>query len=128
MKKLFTIVQSVALLGLMTVGTWAHDQDLKEHVTFHNPVVVNKTWVEPGDYLIRYDAATRQMMIFDGNELVAAAPATVQYNADEFEHDAVLYTRTVIGNVLTGVYLGGQHEALHLQPEIESVSISGVIW
>lgn len=128
MKKLLTSVLSVALLGVLTAGAWAHGKDLKEHVTFHEPVVVNKTWVEPGDYLIRFDADTNQMFIFDGDDLVATAPATVQYNADEFEHDAILYTRTLMGNVLTGVRLGGQHEALQLNPMIDNVSVIGVLW
>ena len=116
MKKLLTSALSLALLGLLTAGAWANGKDLKEHVKFSEQVVVNKTLVEPGNYLIRYDAATSQMFIYDGDELVASAPAAVQYNTDEFEHDAILYTRTTLGNVLTGVRLGGQHEELKLQP------------
>ena len=128
MKKLLTSALSLALLGLLTAGAWANGKDLKEHVKFNEQVVVNKTLVEPGYYLIRYDAATSQMFIYDGDDVVASAPATVRYNADEFDHDAILYTRTALGNVLTSIRLGGQHEALELQPAIETVSVIGVIW
>jgi hypothetical protein len=128
MKRIRMGFLGLALVGLLSVGAFAYPKDLKEHVTFFDDMVVSNTRVEAGDYLIRYDAETSQMMIFEGDDLVATAKATVIVHDDEFDRDAVLYTTTSMGNVLTGVRLGGQRAELQLTPQVSTISIIEVMW
>ncbi|HEX8998672.1 MAG TPA: hypothetical protein VGB07_02160, partial [Blastocatellia bacterium] len=106
---------------LLSIGIVANGKDLKEHVTFTQKIWVNDTLVEPGRYLIRYDAAMGVMKIMEGDEVVAQAQATVTVNDEKFDQDAVLLNTTSKGEVLTGIRLGGQREELHLSEIIASV-------
>lgn len=114
MKKFRTILTAISFLCLLSIGIVANGTDLKEHVTFTQKIWVNDTLVEPGRYLIRYDAAMGVMKIMEGDEVVAQAQATVTVNDEKFDQDAVLLNTTSKGEVLTGIRLGGQREELHL--------------
>jgi len=121
MKKFRTILTAISFLCLLSIGIVANGKDLKEHVTFTQKIWVNDTLVEPGRYLIRYDAAMGVMKIMEGDEVVAQAQATVTVNDEKFDQDAVLLNTTSKGEVLTGIRLGGQREELHLSEIIASV-------
>lgn len=114
MKKFRTILTAISFLCLLSIGIVANGKDLKEHVTFTQKIWVNDTLVEPGRYLIRYDAAMGVMKIMEGDDVVAQAQATVTVNDEKFDQDAVLLNTTSKGEVLTGIRLGGQREELHL--------------
>jgi len=121
MKKFRTILTAISFLCLLSIGIVADGKDLKEHVTFTQKIWVNDTLVEPGRYLIRYDAAMGVMKIMEGDEVVAQAQATVTVNDEKFDQDAVLLNTTSKGEVLTGIRLGGQREELHLSEITASV-------
>lgn len=121
MKKFRTILTAISFLCLLSIGIVANGTDLKEHVTFTQKIWVNDTLVEPGRYLIRYDAAMGVMKIMEGDEVVAQAQATVTVNDEKFDQDAVLLNTTSKGEVLTGIRLGGQREELHLSEITASV-------
>ncbi len=121
MKKFRTILTAISFLCLLSIGIVANGKDLKEHVTFTQKIWVNDTLVEPGRYLIRYDAAMGVMKIMEGDEVVAQAQATVTVNDEKFDQDAVLLNTTSKGEVLTGIRLGGQREELHLSEITASV-------
>jgi hypothetical protein len=114
MKKITTLLTTISFLCLLSIGIVANEGDLKEHVTFTQKIWVNDTMVKPGNYLIRYEAATGMMKIMEGDDVVAQAKATVTVNNDKFDQDALLISNTSKGDVLTGVRLGGQREELHL--------------
>ena len=126
MKKLATGLATLSLLCLLNIGTLAYEKDLKEHVQINNEIWVNNTLVKPGYYLIEYDASNGQMKIMSGKKVVAQAPATVKVSSEKFDRDALLTRTTSMGEQLTGVRLGGQHEELDLNDivvGIEQVSI-----
>ncbi len=126
MKKLATGLATLSLLCLLNIGTLAYEKDLKEHVQFNNKVWVNTALVKPGKYLIKYDASTGEMKIMSGEKVVAQAKAAVKVNSEKFDRDALLTRTTSMGEQLTGVRLGGQHEELDLSDivvGIEQVSL-----
>src|SRR6185503_5381013 len=114
MKKLATGLATLSLLCLLNIGTLAYEKDLKEHVQINDEVWVNNTLVKPGKYLIEYSATTGEMKITSGKKIVAQAKATVKVNSEKFDRDALLTRTTSMGQQLTGVRLGGQHEELDL--------------
>jgi hypothetical protein len=114
MKKITASLMTLSLLCLLNVGTSAYDKNLKEHVQISEKVLVNGTVVKPGFYLIKYNAGTGEMSIMRGHKVVATAKATVKMSGEKFDRDAVLTKSTSMGEVLTGVRLGGQHEELDL--------------
>jgi len=77
--------------------------------------------VKPGKYLIEYSATTGEMKITSGKKIVAQAKATVKVNSERFDRDALLTRTTSMGQQLTGVRLGGQHEELDLSDIVVSI-------
>jgi hypothetical protein len=121
MKKLATGLATLSLLCLLNIGTLAYEKDLKEHVQINDEVWVNNTLVKPGKYLIEYSATTGEMKITSGKQIVAQAKATVKVNSERFDRDALLTRTTSMGQQLTGVRLGGQHEELDLSDIVVSI-------
>jgi len=121
MKKLATGLATLSLLCLLNIGTLAYEKDLKEHVQINDEVWVNNTLVKPGKYLIEYSATTGEMKITSGKQIVAQAKATVKVNSERFDRDALLTRTTSMGQQLTGVRLGGQHEELDLSDTVVSI-------
>jgi len=121
MKKLATGLATLSLLCLLNVGTLAYGKDLKEHVQINDKVWVNNTLVKPGYYLIKYNAGTGEMKIMDRGKVVAQAKATVKVNSEKFDRDTLLTRTTSMGQQLTGVRLGGQHEELDLSDIVAGI-------
>ena len=126
MRKLTTSLIAAGVLALLSIGAFADDKDkmLKEHFEFTNDVMVGKTMVKKGFYLVKYNTQTGMMTIVDegeGKKVIATAKATVKTNDKDFDKDEIL-TKTVSGHeVLTGLRLGGKKEELTL---VENVATS----
>jgi len=135
MKKLANGLTSLSLLCLLSAGVLADHKDLKEHITIHNKVWVNGTEVKPGDYMVRYDASSSEMILERDGKVIAQAKATVVVNGKKFEQDALLTSGPEDAMKLTGVRLGGQHEEIQLtdiatstgQEEFENEFILGFV-
>ena len=112
MKKLILSMMAVGIVGLGSLSGFAQGKDLKEHITIREAIWVNSTSVEPGDYLVKYDAKSGEATIYDGKRLVVTAKATIKISEKPFASDSLLTTTTPAGTKLTGVRLGGQHEEI----------------
>lgn len=112
MKKLIMSLTAISMMGLVTIGGFAQGKDLKEHISFRDKVWVNSTEVEPGDYLVKYDAKTGEVTILNGKKVVATAKATIMTSDKAFTNDALLTSMTSTGTKLTGIRLGGQREEI----------------
>lgn len=112
MKRLMMSLMAVAMMSLASLSTFAQGKNLKEQVTFRETMWINSTSVEPGQYLVKYDATTGEISILDGNKVVATAKATVKTNDKSFTSDALLTSTTPSGMKLTGIRLGGQREEI----------------
>jgi len=115
MKKLVSGLTGLSLLCLLSAGALAdHYKDLKEHVTINNMVWVNGTKVKPGNYLVRYDAASHEMKLERDGKVIVQAEATIVVNNDKFHRDALLTRGSEDSMQLTGIRLGGQREEIQL--------------
>jgi len=112
MKKLIMSLMAVSMMGLVSVGGFAQGKNLKEKVTFRDKLWVNTTAIEPGDYVVKYDASTGEITILNGKKVVATAKATVKTNEKSATGDALLTSTTPAGTQLNGMRFGGQHEEI----------------
>lgn len=112
MKKIIMSLMAVSIMSLASLGVFAQGKNLKEQVTLKETTWVNSTSIEPGSYLVRYDAKTGEITILDGKTVVATAKATVKTNDKSFANDALLTITTPMGRKLTGIRLGGQREEI----------------
>lgn len=112
MKKLILSIMAVGIVGLASLSGFAQGKDLKEQITIREAIWVNSTSVEPGAYLVKYDAKTGEASIYDGKRLVVTVKATIKTSEKPFAGDALLTITTPTGTKLTGVRLGGQHEEI----------------
>jgi hypothetical protein len=109
MKKLILGIMAVGIVGLASLSGYAQGKDLKENITIRETVWVNSTSVEPGEYLVKYDAKTGEATVYDGKRVVVTAKATIKTSDKSFASDALL---TTTGTKLIGVRLGGQREEI----------------
>lgn len=112
MKKLIISLMAVSIMGLVSLGGFAQGKSLKERVSFRDTMWVNSTSVEPGNYLVKYDAKTGELSILDGKKVLATAKATVKTSDKSFTSDALLTTTTPMGTKLTGIRLRGMREEI----------------
>jgi hypothetical protein len=112
MQKLILSIMAVGIVGLASLSGIAQAKDLKEQITIREAIWVNSTSVEPGNYLVKYDAKTGEATIYDGKRLVVTAKATIKTSEKPFASDSLLTTTTPAGTRLTGIRLGGQHEEI----------------
>jgi hypothetical protein len=112
MKKLILGIMAVGIVGLASLSGYAQGKDLKENITIRETVWVNSTSVEPGEYLVKYDAKTGEATVYDGKRVVVTAKATIKTSDKSFASDALLTTTTSTGTKLIGVRLGGQREEI----------------
>ena len=112
MKKLIMSLMAVSIMGLVSVGGFAQGKNLKEQVTFREKLWVNTTAVEPGNYVVKFDANTGEVTILNGKKVVATAKATVKTNDKSATSDALMTNTTSAGTKLTGLRFGGQHEEI----------------
>jgi hypothetical protein len=112
MKKQIMGLMAVSIMSLVSLSAFAQGKNLKEEITFKETTWVNSTSIQPGSYLVRYDAKTGEISVMDGKEVVATAKATVKTNDKSFTSDALLTTTTPMGRKLTGIRLGGHREEI----------------
>lgn len=112
MKKLILSLTALSILGLVSIGGFAQGTDLKERVTFRDKVWVNTTAIEPGDYLVKYDAKTGELAIVNGKKVIATAKASVKTNDKKATGDALLTSTTSSGTKLNGLRFNGQREEI----------------
>lgn len=114
MKRLILSITAVAILSLASLGIFAQGKNLNERVTFREPVWVNTTLIEPGQYVVTYDAQTGDMSIIDGNKLIVTAKATIKTYGNPFARGVILTSPTPEGRKLAGIRLAGQREEIFI--------------
>ncbi len=114
MKRFATFVCGTALTLLLTGAAFAGT--VSKTVTFTDPVQVNGTTLQPGDYKVTFDdnAPTTQLTFKKGKKEVASAQAQVKQadrkvNATSVEFNSEGSTRT-----LQQIQFGGSTQALVL--------------
>jgi len=135
MKKLASGLTCLSLLCLLSAGALADHKDLKEHITINNKVWVNGTEVKPGNYVVRYDSGSSEMILERNGKVIVQAKATVVENSNKFDRDALLTSGPEDAMKLIGVRLGGQREEIQLtdvatstgQDELENDFILGFV-
>lgn len=114
MKKIVNGLMSLSLLCLLSAAALANHPELKEHITISQKIWVNGTEVKPGHYLVRYHAASSELMLEHNGKVIAQAKASVVANDEKFKQDALLTRGSEDAMQLTGIRLGGQREELQL--------------
>lgn len=112
MKRLMISFAAVTIIALAGLGVFAQEKDLKENIKLRETTWVNETSLEPGDYVVKYDAKAGEITIWDGKKVIATAKATVKMNEKSNPSDGFTTTSTATGRKLTGIRLGGKHEEI----------------
>ena len=114
MKRVTINLMVVAIMSLASLGAFAQGKNLNERVTFRGTMWVNSTSVEPGQYVVKYDAQTGEMTILDRNKVIVTAKATVKTSEKSFADGVILTSATPGGRKLTGIRLAGQREEIFI--------------
>jgi len=124
MKRISTILCGTALSLLLTGAAFAGT--VTKTLTFENPVTVNGTTLQPGDYKVSYDDSTpnTQLTFKKGKKDVATAPAQVKQVNTKSSTTSVVYNTQGTTQSIQEIQFGGSTQALVLQ-EGGSNSTSG---
>src|SRR5574337_1010312 len=114
MKRFVTLVCGTALTLMLTGAAFAGT--VSKTLTFSDPVQVNGTTLQPGDYKVTFDdnAPTTQLTLKKGKKEVATAQAQVK-PADRTIHTTSLqFSGEGISRTLQQIQFGGSNQALVL--------------
>lgn len=114
MKRVSSMFLAIAITALMSVSMLGQAANFKEHFNFNNDILIGKTLVKKGRYLVKYDSSASQISVFDGEKLIVQVPATAKQVDRKFDSDAILTADSAEGIKLTGFRLGGQRQELML--------------
>jgi hypothetical protein len=113
----FATVSKSLVLGLALLLALSAFAGTKANLQISNPVNVNGTTLQPGDYKVQWEGAgpNVELSILHGKNVVAKTPARVVELAAPAASDAAV-TRTSAGgpNTLSGVRFEGKKFALEL--------------
>jgi len=98
------------LTGAAFAGT------VSKTVTFENPVQVNGTTLQPGDYKVTYDdhAGSTQVTFKKGKKDIASAPAQVKDLGSKTHTTTVVYNTVGNAQAVQEIHFGGSTQALVL--------------
>jgi len=124
MKRLSTILCGTALALMLTGAAFAGT--VSKTLTFENPVSVNGTTLQPGDYKVTFDdnSPTTQLTFKKGKKEVATAPAQVKQVGTKVNATSVEFNTEGSTRKLQQIQFGGSTQALVLS-EGGSNSTSG---
>jgi len=124
MKRFATLVCGTALTLMLTGAAFAGT--VSKTVTFSNPVQVNGTTLQPGDYKVTFDdaAPTTQLTFKKGKKEVATAQAQVKQASNKVNATSVEFNSEGSTRKLQQIQFGGSTQALVLS-DAGSSSTSG---
>jgi len=106
-----TIVLGLVLGSVSAVGM---AKEIKKHVTFADPVMVNSTTIKAGTYDVTFDDQTGQLTVFKGKKVLATAEAKLEKMDTETRQVYSIWTGSSAGDavkVLTSVTLKDGYQA-----------------
>ncbi len=114
MKRFATLVCGTALTLMLTGAAFAGT--VSKTLTFENPVQVNGTTLQPGDYKVTFDdhAATTQLTFKKGKKDVATAPAQVKQLGTKTPTTSVIYNTQGSTQSIQEIHFGGSTDAVVL--------------
>ena len=114
MKRLSTLLCSTAL-SLMLTGV-AFAGTVTKTLTFENPVNVNGTTLQPGDYKVSYDdnSPNTQLTFKKGKKDVATAPAQIKQVGTKVNTTTVVYSTQGSTQSIQEIHFGGSTQAVVL--------------
>ena len=114
MNRLMTLFSGAALTLALTSGAFAGN--VTKTVTFSNPVEVNGTKIEPGNYKVSYDDATAntQLTFKKGKKDIAIAPAQVKQLNTKVHETSVEFNDEGSTRKLQEIRFGGTNQAVVL--------------
>ncbi len=114
MKRISTLVCGAALTVLLTGAAFAGT--VSKSLTFTDPVQVNGTTLEPGQYKVTFNdnAPTTQVTFKKGKKDVATASAQVKPLATKTYATSVEYNGEGANRQLQEIHFGGLNQALVL--------------
>lgn len=93
------------------------NKEIKHHVDFSDNFYVNNTMVKKGRYEVKFDPATNQISILDGNKVLASASASVEMLDKKSEFTTQDFMTTDKGMVLKSVkFQGDKRQIMILSP------------
>jgi hypothetical protein len=114
MRKLVASLTIASLLCLVSIGALAYDKELKDRFTFHEDLLVGKTVVKKGEYLVKYNTQTGEVSFLEGDKVVAVVKGTIKMHDKKFDQDALITIKTPAGDKLIGLRPGGHHEEISI--------------
>jgi len=114
MKRLSTILCGTALSLMLTGAAFAGT--VSKSLTFQDPVTVNGTTLQPGDYKVTYDDASQnpQLTFKKGKKDVATAPAQLKQVGTKTNTTSVEFTGEGSNRKIQQIQFGGSTQALVL--------------
>ena len=114
MKRIATLVCGTALTLMLTGAAFAGT--VAKTLTFSDPVQVNGTTLQPGDYKVVYDDSTptTQLTFKKGHKDVATASAQVKQLDAKTHATSVEYNGEGSSRQLQEIHFGGSNQALVL--------------
>ena len=124
MKRFATLVCGTALTLMLTGAAFAGT--VSKTVTFNDPVQINGTTLQPGDYKVTFDdnAPTTQLTFKKGKKDVATAQAQVKQVSNKANATSVEFNGEGSSRKLQQIQFGGSNQALVLS-DAGSSSSSG---
>lgn len=120
----FATVSKALVVGLALLLTSGAFAATKAKMQLNNPITVNGTKLNPGEYRLEWDGAgpNVEVSIVQGNTVVAKVPAKVVDLKSAAEGPMVLTRDNADGtSVLTGARFGGKKFALEFGKSSEDV-------
>ena len=114
MKRFSTILCGTALSLMLTGAAFAGT--VSKTLTFQNPVTVNGTTLQPGDYKVSYDdnSPNTQVTFKKGKKDVATAPAQVKQLGAKTTTTTVVYNTQGTNQAVQEIHFGGSTQAIIL--------------
>jgi hypothetical protein len=114
MKRFATLLCGTALTLLLTGAAFAGT--VSKTLTFENPVQVNGTTLQPGDYKVSYDdhAGNTQVTFKKGKKDVATVPAQVKDLGSKTPTTSVVYNTQGSTQTIQEIHFGGSTQAIVL--------------
>jgi hypothetical protein len=114
MKRFSTLLCGTALTLMLTGAAFAGT--VSKTLTFENPVTVNGTTLQPGDYKVVYNdqPGNTQVTFKKGKKDVATAPAQVKQLGTKTPTTSVIYNTQGSTQSIQEIHFGGSTDAVVL--------------
>ena len=113
MKAFIKTALATLLVGaLFSIAAFAGDKDKteKKTVTFPNDVMLNGTLIKAGEYQVKFDETTNELIILKNGKVKAKTPAHLEARSDKAKTTAIRTTERGGAAELLGVTFDGWNQ------------------